>query len=75
MVTCLPVFRIRAQIAQRRLGRATSTTASVLRLREQFFGLLDIDGEDLVFGSQRTRVGLAVGTGLGQVGAVTAIVG
>ena len=41
-----------------------AAAGSVLRLREQFLGLLQVDGEDLVFGSQRTRVGLAVGTGL-----------
>lgn len=45
--------RVLAQITQRRLGGTTATTAAVLGLREQFFGLVDIDREDLVFRGQR----------------------
>ncbi len=66
-------FGIGAELAQRRLRGAASTAASVFRLGEQFLRLVDVHGEDLILRGERPRLGLAVGSGLGQVGAVPAL--
>ena len=67
--------RVVAQITQRRLGGATSATTPVLGLGEQLLGLVNVHGEDLIFGAQRTGIRPAVGARLGQIRTIATVVG
>ena len=68
-------FRIDAQFTQRRLGSATTAPTAILRLGEQFLRLIQINRENLIFRSERTRIRLAIGTSLRQIRTVTTIIG